>query len=80
VGQDEFAPDSPLEEGGFEPSVPPVNQLVSPAGTRKRIRRPGGAAGCDELTASLTTSISTTSTSALVHAYAEVQRSGPDEL
>jgi hypothetical protein len=28
-----FAPDSPLEESGFEPSVPPVKELVSPAGT-----------------------------------------------
>lgn len=28
-------PDSPLEESGFEPSVPPVNELVSPAGTRR---------------------------------------------
>ena len=36
-----FAADSPLEESGFEPSVPPVNELVSPAGTRMRTRRQG---------------------------------------
>jgi hypothetical protein len=27
-----FAIDSPVEEGGFEPSVPPANELVSSAG------------------------------------------------
>src|SRR6202022_4693918 len=33
--------DSLLEESEFEPSVPPVNELVSPAGTRMRTRRQG---------------------------------------
>jgi hypothetical protein len=36
-----FRADSPLEGGGFEPSVPPVTELVSPAGTRMRTRRQG---------------------------------------
>jgi hypothetical protein len=30
---------SSLEESGFEPSVPPLNELVSPAGTRMCTRR-----------------------------------------
>ena len=30
---EQFVADSPLEETGFEPSVPPVKELVSPAGT-----------------------------------------------
>jgi len=33
--------DSPLERAGFEPSVPAVNDLVSPAGTRVRTKRQG---------------------------------------
>jgi hypothetical protein len=37
--------DSPVEKSGFEPSVPPVNELVSPAGTRMRTRRHGRSRG-----------------------------------
>jgi hypothetical protein len=33
--------DSLLEEAGFEPSAPPVNELVSPTGTRMGTRHQG---------------------------------------
>jgi hypothetical protein len=42
---EQFVADSPVEESGFEPSVPPVNELVSPAGTRMRTRRYGRSRG-----------------------------------